>query len=145
MWANWLIQTTSIKLIFFPCGRRHSFMQYWVYNYCWIYLHTTVATEFGSNMLRCLGGLQIVLSLPANVLSSSPCSQDSVEWSNISVGWFRPNWWLFLEDKMKARKSEKSSNVFVSDRQQTSRMFIIHLLFCTKTDFFSNDTLFYKS
>ena len=118
------------------------------YIFCWIsddlryfllYLVssvTTMANEFGSNMLRCFGSLQSVLSAPAHVLSSSQCSQDSVEWWNISVGWFRPNWWLFLEDKVKARKSEKSSNVFVSDRQQTSRMFIIHLLFCTKTDFF---------
>ena len=41
---------------------------------------TTVANEFGSGMLRHFGGLQSLLSPPAHVLSSSPCSQDSVEW-----------------------------------------------------------------
>ena len=50
------------------------------------YVSTTVANEFGSDMLRRFGGLQSLLSPPAHVLSSSPCSQDSVEWSNISVG-----------------------------------------------------------
>ena len=89
-------------------------------------------------------GLQRLLSPPAHVLSSSPHSQVSIEWWNLSVGWFWPNWWLFLEDKVKTRKSENCSNVFVSDRQQTSRMLIIHLLFCTKADFFLNDTLFFK-
>ena len=47
-------------------------------------------------------GIQSHLSSPAHVLFSSPCSQDSVEWSNISVGWFRPYLWMFLEDKVKA-------------------------------------------
>ena len=36
-----------------------------------------------------------LLSPPAYVLSSSPGSQDSIEWSNISVGGVRPNLWLF--------------------------------------------------
>ena len=76
-------------------------------------------------------GLQRLLSPPAHVLSSSPCSQDSVGGSNISVGWFRLILWLFLEDKLKARKSEKRSHVFVSDRHQTSRKFTIHLCICT--------------
>ena len=115
-----------------------------------------MANKFGSDMLRCFGGLQSLLSPPAHVLSSSPHSQDSIEWWNLSVGWFWPNWWLFLEDKVKTRKSENCSNVFVSDRQQTSRMLIIHLLFCTKAGFlkmliltdyflFLNITLSYKN
>ena len=37
--------------------------------------------------------------------------------------WVRPNWWLFLEDKVKDRKSEKCFNIQVSGRQQISRMF----------------------
>ena len=41
---------------------------------------TTVANEFGSDMLRRFGGLQSPLSPPAHVLSSSPHSQDSIEW-----------------------------------------------------------------
>ena len=41
---------------------------------------TTVANEFGSDMLRRFGGLQSLLSPPAHVLSSSPHSQDSIEW-----------------------------------------------------------------
>ena len=43
-------------------------------------LSTTVANEFGSDMLRRFGGLQSLLSPPAHVLSSSPHSQDSIEW-----------------------------------------------------------------
>ena len=97
---------------------------------------TTMANEFGSDILCRFGGLQSLLSPPSHVLSSSPHSQDSIEWWNLSVSWFWPNWWLFLEDKVNARRSENCSNVFVSDRQQTSRMLIIHLLFCTKDDFF---------
>ena len=47
---------------------------------------TTVATEFGSKMFRHFLGLHSLLSPPTHVLSFSPCSQDSVEWSNVSVG-----------------------------------------------------------
>ena len=79
---------------------------------------------------KCL--VHSLLSPPTHVLTFPPHFKDSVEWSKIPVGWFRPNWWLFLEDKVKARKSEKCSNVFVSDRQLTSRKFIIHLWFATK-------------
>ena len=44
------------------------------------YQITTVANKFGSDMLRHFGGLQNLLSPPAHVLSSSPGSQDSIEW-----------------------------------------------------------------
>ena len=51
-----------------------------IYNCYQHQLSTTVANKFGSDMLRCFGGLQNLLSPPAHVLSSSPCSEDSVEW-----------------------------------------------------------------
>ena len=51
-----------------------------------VLFHTTVVNEIGSKMFSCFLALQSLLSPQAQVLSSSPHSQDSVEWSNISVG-----------------------------------------------------------
>ena len=65
-----------------------------------------------------------LLSPPAHVLSSSPGSQDSIEWWTISVGGVRPNLWLFLEDKVKYWKSEKCWNILDFGQKEISRMFI---------------------
>ena len=123
--ATYVVEVSDVPYVssLTPCG-------FWVKTFT-VY-DTTVATEFGSKMFCHFLGLHSLLSPQTHVLSYSPPFKDSVEWSNISVGWFRPDWWLFLEDKVKARKSEKCSNVFVSDRQLTSRKFIIHLWFATK-------------
>ena len=75
-----------------------------------------------------------------HVLSSSPCSEDSKEWSNISVGWFRVNWQLFLEDKIKHIKSDKCWNILESEKVQILRM-DIYSYFLTKRSIFEEWTI----
>ena len=52
--------------------------------------HTSMAYKSGSKMFCHFLGLQSLLSPVTHILSSPPCSKDSV---NISVCCFRPNWW----------------------------------------------------
>ena len=69
-----------------------------------------------------------LLSPPAHVPFYSPGSQDSIEWWTISVGGFRPNLWLFLEDMVKNWKSEICLNIVDLGQQEISRMFIFFVL-----------------
>ena len=68
--------------------------------------YTAVQWTWAPPVSDSFSGPQSVLSPPRHILFDCPWSKDSIECLNTSVSQFIPNWWLFLQAKVKYRKSE---------------------------------------